>query len=129
MNSKILALLIAGLLISGCAIKTGHQFLAKMSNEEISSKLIQNNTSKDEVKSMFGDPEDVLIGNGGGEIWLYQYSRSEAKGINFVPFANNFYRGTNDNIRKLKIKFNSCDLVEKFSFSNSQGETKYGLFQ
>ncbi len=129
MNKKILSTLITLFLISGCAGKTGHQFLAKMSNEEISSKLVKNKTSKAEVTEMFGDPEDIEMGVNEEETWLYKYTRSEAKGVNFVPVVSSFYGGTNDNIRKLKIKFNGCGLVDKFAFSSSKGETKTGLFQ
>ena len=57
------------------------------------------------------------------------YLGSEAKGINYVPIAGSLYGGTNDNIRKLKIKFNNHGILEKYSFSNSKGETKAGLFQ
>ncbi len=115
--------------VTGCGAKTGHQFLAKMSNEEIASKLVVKKTTKAEVNEMFGDPEDVDMADNGGETWLYKYVRSEAKGINYVPIANSFYGGTNDNIRKLKIKFDNCGILEKYSFSNSKGETKVGLFQ
>lgn len=119
-------------LLAGCATNTGHQFLAKMSNEEISSKLVPNQTSKKQVQAMFGDPEDIDIdvtNSSGGEVWTYKYLRSEAKGVNYVPLVSSFYSGTNDNIRKLRIKFNANDLVEKFAFSSSKGESKWGMFQ
>ena len=117
------------LFVTGCAAKTGHQFLAKMSNQEITSKLIEKKTSKDEVNKMFGDPEDINMASDGGETWLYKYVRSEAKGINYVPIASSFYGGTNDNIRKLKIRFDNHGILERYSFSNSKGETKAGFFQ
>ena len=129
MNNKIFSILITFFLVTGCAAKTGHQFLAKMTNQEISSKLIANKTSKADVTNEFGDPEDIDMQNDGGETWLYKYVRSEAKGVNFVPIASSFYGGTNDNIRKLKIKFNNNGIVTKYSFSSAQGETKVGLFQ
>lgn len=129
MIKKTTFILLTIFLISGCATNTGHQFLAKMSNEEIASKLIQNQTSKSEVLAMFGDPEDIEIDNDGGETLLYQYIRSEAKSVNYVPIASAFYAGTNDNKRKLKIKLNSKGIVERFAFSSSHGETKFGLFQ
>jgi outer membrane protein assembly factor BamE (lipoprotein component of BamABCDE complex) len=129
MNKKIFSVLLIAFLSAGCAAKRGHQFLAKMSNEEIAHKLVKNKTSQEEVKVMFGDPEDVDIDSDGGETWLYKYIRSESKGINFVPIVSSFYQGTNDSIKKLKIKFNSNGVLEKFAFSNAKGETKAGLFQ
>ena len=129
MNKKVLFVFTILFLVSGCAVKAGHQFLAKMSNEEITRNLVKKQTSKEEVQKMFGDPEDVDLDSDGGETWVYKYVRSEAKGINFVPIASSFYGGTNDNIRKLKIKYNKNGLVDKFAFSNSKGETRAGLFQ
>jgi len=128
MSKKIIALIMC-LLVTGCGAKTGHQFLAKMSNQEVANKLVANKTSKAEVREMFGDPEDIDMIDNGGETWLYKYIRSESKGINYVPIASSFYGGTNDSIKKLKIKFNDCGVIEKYTFSNSKGETKAGLFQ
>ncbi len=128
MNLKIICVAVVLLLMTGCAKNSGQQFLAKMSNEEISSKLIKNQTSKAEVKSMFGDPAEISFSSDGQETWEYSYTRSADKGINYIPF-NVFYRGTNDNVRKLKIRYTFDGFVDRFSFSNSQGETQIGLFQ
>lgn len=89
MNKKVITLIVC-LLVAGCGAKTGHQFLEKMSNQEIASKLIAKKTSKAEVKEMFGSPEDIDMTDDGGETWLYKYVRSEAKGINYVPIASSF---------------------------------------
>jgi len=128
-NFYTIVILLLSTLICSCAAKTGHQFLEKMSTEEISSKLIKGHTTKEEVKGLFGDPSDVDIMPDGKEQWVYSFVRSEQKGVNFVPYANLVYNGTNDNIRKLKILFTNCGKVEFFAFSNSKGETKTGLFQ
>jgi hypothetical protein len=63
------------------------------------------------------------------EIWSYAFVRSEAKTVNFVPVVELFYRGTNDNKRALHIIFNHDDTINSFRFINSDGETKFGLFQ
>lgn len=128
MGNKIIYLMMV-FLLAGCAAKRGHQFLEKTSNQEISSKLVAQKTTKEEVNQMFGDPEDVDMTYDGGETWLYKYVRSEAKAANFIPIVGDIYHGTNDNIRKLKIQFNKCGLIERYSFSSSKGETKAGLFQ
>jgi len=127
--STTMILTLSVLLFSGCAAKTGHTFLEKMSQEEISTKLIHGKTTKVEVIKMFGDPEDVDLRDDGREVWVYKFIRSSAKGVNFVPIANSFYAGTNDNIKRLKISFDTNSVVDKFAFSNAKGETKAGLFQ
>lgn len=129
-TKNLIIILLFGIVISGCAVKIGHQFLAKMSNQEISCKLVKGQTTKQQVQAMFGDPSDVdILPPDSKEMWVYRYVRSEAKGINFVPYANLVYSGTNDNVRNLKILFDVNGVVEFFAFSSSKGETKTGLFQ
>ena len=117
------------LAISGCAAKTGNQFLEKTSSEELSKKLIANSTTKNDVKEMFGDPMTITFMASNNEMWSYSFVRSEAKMINLVPMVNLFYAGSNDNIRSLHIIFNPDNIVNSFNFINSDGETKIGLFQ
>lgn len=126
---KHFSIILLSISFSGCAVKTGHQFLEKMSNEEISRKLVKGITTKEQVKHFFGDPSDIDVLPDGKENWVYSYVRSASKGINFIPYANLVYSGTNDNVRKLKIIFDTRSKVEFFAFSSSKGETKTGLFQ
>lgn len=120
---------ILGLFLTGCAATTGHTFLENMSQQEISARLIAHKTTKEQVRSSFGDPEELDFQDNGKEEWLYSYKRVDAKGVNYVPVVNSFYRGTNDTTKKLRILFDLEGRVEKYSFSNSKGETKMGLFQ
>lgn len=115
--------------ISGCAAKTGNQFLESTSSEELSKQLISNLTTKADVKQMFGDPLTIEILAPNIELWSYAFVRSEAKMSNFVPVVELFYRGSNDNRRSLHIIFNNDNTINSFKFINSDGETKYGLFQ
>lgn len=80
-NYYAIPLIMFSVTLSGCAAKTGHQFLDKMSNQDISDKLIKGQTTKDQVKNLFGDPSDVDLLPDGKENWVYSYVRSEAKGI------------------------------------------------
>ena len=122
--------IIMSALLYGCAAKTGHQFLEKMSNEEISKKIVKGQTSKEEVRKSFGDPSDVDILPDGKENWTYSFVRSSQKIENYVPVANWMYGGTNDNIRKLKILFSTNGVVEFYAFFNSKGETtRTGIMQ
>ena len=124
-----LYIFILALVISGCAIKTGNQFLESASNTEISCQLVKNHTTKNEVRKMFGDPIDINFTNNNMELWIYKFQKSAAKMGNFVPVFNAFYKGTNDNTKKLQVIFNHDDTVHSFYYSDTQGETKYGLFQ
>lgn len=118
-----------GLILGGCAAKTGHTFLEDMPDSEAAHVLVAHVTTKEQVKGRFGDPEEIDIESNGGEKWTYSFKRSEAKGVNYVPIINSFYRGTNDTIKRLKILFTPQGRVEKYAFSSSQGETQLGVFQ
>jgi hypothetical protein len=120
---------ILGLLLAGCAITRGHTFLGNMSQQEISAKLVAHKTTKEDVRSNFGDPEEVNFQESGKEGWLYSYKRSAAKGVNYIPLANSFYNGTDDTTKNLRILFDLQGYVEKYSFSSSKGETQWGMFQ
>lgn len=129
MTIKKLSLVAFILMLSSCAGNTGHQFLSEMSREEISRKIVNHKTNKETIRANFGDPSDISIDNDGGETWEYEYTRSESKGVNYVPIASAFYAGTNDYKKKLKIKFNSSNVAERHAFSSSTGETRHGMFQ
>lgn len=129
MKKLCLILCLVTPILAGCAGKTGNQFLEKTTDAEIATKLIKNKTTKEEVKNLYGDPDDFDLRNNGNELWTYSFRRSSAKGINYVPYVNTFYRGTNDTMRRLKILFNKDGILENYSFAKSEGETKMGVFQ
>lgn len=126
---KTISMTILTLALAGCAGKTGHQFLEKLTPAEASQKLIKGQTTKDQVLSHFGEPKDIDLRDDGSEVWLYEFKRSEAKAVNFMPVVGDFYHGTNDTGKKLKIMFDKNCRVKSYAFSNAQGETKKGLFQ
>lgn len=110
--------------IHGGAVEKDNKFLEKISDEEIYSKLIKGQTTKEQVKLIFGEPEKVNISSEGKENWLYYFIRGEGKGINYIPM----YHGTNNNMRELKILFDTNGIVELFTLQNSTFEAESGLF-
>ena len=79
--------------------ENGASVLEDMSTEQAAGSLVSNVTTKNQVKEKYGDPEDIDFGTDGTETWVYKFVRSDAKGVNYVPIANWFYRGTNDTIK------------------------------
>ena len=126
---KIVAVILSAIVMSSCAAKTGNQFLDKSSKQDVERKLIKGVTTKEEVRATFGDPSDADMLIDGTEQWVYSFTRSSAKGVNYIPYAKLMYSGTNDDIKKLKILFDKCGKVINYIHSTSKGETKGGLFQ
>jgi len=125
----VISMIAMSVLVSGCATKKGNQCLEKMSYEDVSTKLVKGQTTKEQVRVSFGEPTDIDILPDGRENWQYSFVRSTLKGASYIPYANLVYNGTNDTTKKLKVLFNDKDKVEHYAFSTAKGETKNGLFQ
>ncbi len=114
---------------SGCAIKTGNEVLGKMEKSQVEQGIVKGKSTKEEIKVMFGDPTSVDFDNNSLEKWTYLHVRSDAKLINYVPYANLFASGTNDTKKTLVILFDDKGIVKNYINSDAKGETKTGLFQ
>jgi hypothetical protein len=126
---NLIYVLALSLILIGCAGKTGHSFLEEKSPQEIQAVLVEGKTTREETKSKFGEPKDIDFDTNNCEIWKYEFIRSEAKGVNYVPIANLFVSGTNDTTKRLKIVFNQQGILTRYAMTNSAGETKVGAFQ
>lgn len=122
------SLTVAGLLLSGCAVKTGNDKLEDTTSQTVSDIIKKDKTTKDEVKSNFGEPSKVDFMTNGLEKWEYEHTRKQSKAVNFIPVANWVVGGTNDTKKTLVILFDG-DIVKNYSVAVAEGETKAGLFQ
>ncbi len=124
---KIFSVFLLSLSLSGCGGTAGHAFLEKMSKEEIEKNLIVGKTTKEDVHKAFGQPSDTKFKDNGNEQWTYTFQRSDVKGSTFIPVVNWFHRGTDDQIKTLRITFDTKGILVKHSFSSFTGETVVGL--
>ncbi len=128
MNRLMIAsMLVAGVLFSGCAVKTGNSKLEKMERTDISRMLIKGKTTQDDVVRLFGEPQSTDFMQDGRKKWVYSFLASKEKGINYVPVVSMFVRGTDDETKSLVVLFNKDNTVSDYIFSKSKGETKAGL--
>lgn len=124
---KIQYLLIPMMLVlSGCVGDSGNTKLAKTNHETINSTFVKGRTTQQEVKDMFGDPDDTDIMMDGKVKWTYQHIKRSAMARNFIPVVNWMSSGTNDTTKKLVMVFKN-GILEDYSTSTSKGETKAGL--
>ena len=117
--------------VTGCAAKSGNEVLANMDNKSVlENQIIDGKSGKEDVKRIMGaDPQSTDFDQNGHEKWTYANVRKSAKAINYVPVANWFVSGTNDTTTSLIVLFDDKGTVFKHILSQSQGETKGGLFQ
>lgn len=112
-------------LVAGCA-SSGNQILKNETEESVNSKIIANKTTKNEVKAIFGSPDETSFTDGGKEIWKYFLVNASADAISYVPIVNLFASSTSGTKKELVILFNN-NLVERFTMSESDHSVKYGL--
>ncbi len=120
------SILAASVLFTGCAVKTGNDKLADVTNESVTSVVQNGVTTKQGVKEKLGEPSSVDFLSNGLEKWEYVHKISVEKGINYVPVVNWFASGTNDTKKTLVILFDN-DIVKTHTFSKADGETMGGL--
>lgn len=128
MKKLIACVAVTALMFSGCALKSGNDALGKMDKTQVSNGIKKGKSTKEDVKAIFGDPEQVDLDNNGNEKWTYSYDHRDDKLINYIPYANSLAGGTNDKKKMLVILFSSHGVVKNYALSDSKGETKVGLF-
>lgn len=121
--------LMAALLISGCAVKTGNEQLGEMEKSQLEQQIVKGKSTKQDVKKLLGDPDKTDFDNNSLEKWTYLHTRKDMKAVSYVPVANWFVAGTNDTTKSLVIVFDDSGVVKNYITSDAKGETKGGLFQ
>lgn len=128
MKKHWLVVIAAALLtITGCA-SSGNQSLKNETVESVNSKIIQGKTSKDEVRTMFGDPSKTSFTDGGNEVWDYELADVSGDAVNYIPIVNMFGSSTSGTKKQLVVMFKD-NVVYRFSMSDSPYAVKTGLFK
>ncbi|NVN37848.1 hypothetical protein HUK81_13015 [Komagataeibacter swingsii] len=122
---SIAACLGAVLLVSGCE-SAGNTSIRHETSETIDQKIHDNQTTKAQVRSMFGDPLSTSFTDSGHEIWKYDFTTSHANGTNFIPYYGAFSSGSHGQMKSLTIIYNN-DVVWHHTLSSSAVKTHQGL--
>jgi hypothetical protein len=115
-------------LMGGCA-STGNQTLKTESEISVASKIVVGETSAAEIKSMFGSPYESSYTDGGLQIWKFRLDDMNADAVNFIPVVNLFGSSMSGKRKELVILFDDADVVKRFNMSESDVQTKTGLFK
>ena len=92
------------------------------------SKIKEGVTTKASIKSMFGSPAKTSFTDGGKEIWTYELSDVKGDAINYIPVVNLFGSSYSGTKKELVVMFDG-DKVSRYSMSESDVQTKSGLFK
>ena len=85
-------------------------------------------TTQAEIKAMYGSPYETTYTDGGMEIWKYRLDDLKADAINYVPLVNLFGSSFSGTRKELVILFNDDGTVKRNSMSESDVQSKSGLF-
>ena len=116
------------LLMLGCA-STGNETLKTESEISVSSKISIGETTAAEIKSMFGSPYESSYTDGGLQIWKFRLDDMTADAVNFVPILNLLGSSMSGTRKELVILFDDDDVVKRFNMSESDVQTKSGIFK
>ncbi|TCW46622.1 hypothetical protein EDC53_107196 [Phytobacter diazotrophicus] len=121
---KIVMIALGVALLAGCA-SSGNQQLKNETETSVQTKIQEGKTTKAEVKSVFGSPDNVSYTDGGNEIWKYSFAKVKINGTTFIPFYGLFHNGTNGTKKELTVLFKD-DKVQKYTMAESAINTKSG---
>ncbi|MDB1145184.1 MAG: outer membrane protein assembly factor BamE [Alcaligenaceae bacterium] len=123
----LLAVMTACVLVA-CA-SSGNKVLKEETAQTVSSKIHKNETTKEQVRALYGDPMNTSFTDSGNEIWRYEFVKSKADAVNFIPIVNYFGSSSSGTKKELVIFFNQKGVVKNYSMQESQFKTGTGVFQ
>jgi len=126
-NSALqIAALFAAFSLSSCA-SSGNETIKNETSTTIDQKIQDGQTTKDQVRSMFGDPMETTFTDSGHEEWKYQFQNATVDASNFIPVYGDLHQSTHGNTKHLTVIFNG-NLVWHHSMNTSAVKTSAGLF-
>lgn len=115
------------LLAAGCA-SVGNATLGKESEHSIQTKIIEGQTTKAEVRRMFGSPLKTTFTDSGQEVWNYELSKMSADMVSFIPVVSMFGSSASGTKKELVVLFDREGIVRRFAMSESEVKQGSGLF-
>jgi len=112
--------------ICGCAT-AGNDSLRKETEASVGDKIKPGETTKAEVKSMFGSPLNTSYTDSGMEIWKYELAKISADATSYIPVVSIFAASSSGKKKELVVFFDEKDVVKKYNMSESDVKVRRGL--
>jgi outer membrane protein assembly factor BamE (lipoprotein component of BamABCDE complex) len=128
MKKRVVCLCIASsLMLAGC-VGYGNERLKQETEWSVRSKIQENVTTKDQIRVIFGSPNEASFTDSGKEIWKYSYETLSKDAVEFIPIVNSFGTSASGTKKELVILFQG-EKVMKYSISESPHSVKTGIFR
>jgi len=131
-SRKIVRFVLLGVMLCLCGMMcacatAGNDSLRKETEASVNDKIKPGETTKAEVKSMFGSPLNTSFTDSGQEIWKYELSNVSADATSFIPVVSIFAASSSGKKKELVVFFDDKDVVKKFNMSESAVKMRHGL--
>ncbi|ANF80932.1 hypothetical protein A3K93_01170 [Acinetobacter sp. NCu2D-2] len=126
MKKIISVTLISILALSGC-MTTGNHMLKKETETTVQQKIVENKTTKSEIRKIFGSPDKTTFTDNGKEIWTYEFVDVSADAVSYIPVVNWFGSSASGTKKQLVVMFDG-EVVYKYSMSEAEHKVKTGIF-
>jgi outer membrane protein assembly factor BamE (lipoprotein component of BamABCDE complex) len=119
--NRIIAIIIAFGLLTGCA-SVGHKI-----DQNAVQKIEMGKTTKREVISLLGSPDQVTQAANGTVTFMYLYARATAKPATFIPVVGPFVGGANVQNQMFVVMFGPDGIVKNFVSTHGATESSTGV--
>jgi len=130
MKSKLMisGAIAVALCLGGCA-SGGNKILKEETGQSVDQKITDGKSTKDQVRSIYGDPMETSYTDSGNEIWKYNFVKGHMTASSFIPVVSLFASGTKGKKKELVLFFDQQGVVQRHAMSTSDVETDTSLFQ
>jgi outer membrane protein assembly factor BamE (lipoprotein component of BamABCDE complex) len=128
MLKKVTVLFCALFVLAGCA-STGNKVLKDESASTVAAKIEKGKSTKEDVRTIYGDPMHTSFTDSGKEIWTYEFVKGHMTASSFIPIVSLFASGSKGDKKELVVMFDDNGVVKNYSMSTSKVETNTSLFQ
>ena len=113
------AVITAVLATPGC-MSMGNESVKDETSESLSQKIKKGETTKAQVRTLFGEPSTVTSLPGGKEQWGYIFNQHKANPLDLVPVVGALQsrHGSSTNV-SVAITFGASGVVEEYSTSRT----------
>lgn len=121
MKNIIIAIAISAICLSGCAT------VGKEVPQSSVNQIEKGKTTKSEIIKIFGQPLTTYFDASGRLVFTYMSSKVSPTAWNFIPLVNIVHSEMKTKNQFLCIVFSKNEIVENYSFTNSDTPIKYGI--
>ena len=111
----------------GACATAGNDSLRKETEASVGDKIKPGETTKAEIKGMFGSPLNTSFTDSGMEIWKYELSKISVDATSLIPVVSIFAASSSGKKKELIVFFDDKDVVKKYNMSESDVKVRRGL--